>query len=108
MCKKLLDFQIVFDGNEYWQVQCCFYRKRYGCRKHPVYPPHCSHFVKKINFGVEFRVLFSKTDFPERSRAVRFVKIIYHSIKENFLDKKFVRKKKSRSNSEEDQMQGSN
>jgi len=72
-CKKLLDFQIIFNDNEYWQVHCFFYRRRYGCRKHPIYKSNCSHFVKKVNLGVEFRVQFSIADLRKKARVIKTI-----------------------------------
>lgn len=63
--KKFLDFQIVFDFNQYWLVRCLFIRKEETSDKVSNYPPSCSYFVNWIAHGVELWVLFPIIEFPQ-------------------------------------------
>ena len=72
-CKRYLDFHIVFDDTQYWAVDCHIYKRRAECEKLPNYPPNSSHFVRYIDYGVDFRIYFPKSGFPEKNGEVRFV-----------------------------------
>ena len=72
-CRRELDFQIVFDNTQYWLVNCYFYRQQKKCKKLSKYPDNCSHFVKKIHYGVDLKIYFSQNKFPKTNEVVRFI-----------------------------------
>jgi len=68
-CKRQLDYQIVFDDTKYWQVRCIFSRRREKSQKFSNYPPSCNHFVKQVDYGVELRLYFPRSGFPEKEEV---------------------------------------
>jgi len=70
-CKKVLDFQIIFDNTPYWQIQCCFSRRKEESKNPLDYPFNCSHFISEIDHGVDFWIYFPKIGFPEKMAEVK-------------------------------------
>ena len=68
---KFLDFQIVFDDNQYWIINCEFNRQKERCEMLTNYPLNCSHFVKSVRYGVELCVILPKIGFTEDKNKVR-------------------------------------
>ena len=69
-CRRKLDFEIIYDNDQYWEFRCCLKRRAIKCKKSPKYPLNCSHFVSKVDYGMDLWVLLSKTDFPESREKV--------------------------------------
>ena len=75
--RRLLDFEIVFDDNQYWLVDCVFTKREETCEKFLHYPKNCGHYVGKVYYGMEIWVLFRKTEFLENLLDVRFMNYIF-------------------------------
>jgi len=91
-CRRKLNFQIVFDDIQYWQVECCVYRRRETSKKFPNYPPSCSHFIKEIYYGVDLWLYFPKSEFPEEKEEVKtlFEKRNFNEAQEKIKCKVFI------------------
>ena len=75
--QRFLDFQIVLDNEEYWQVECHIIKRREGCKKYTSYPMKSSHFIRWIDLGIDFWLQFPKSKFPSDPDEVRFININY-------------------------------
>ena len=74
--RKLLDFKIIFDKNEYFDIYCHFYRRQEECEKVPRYSIDCDSYVKSIDYGVDLWVHFPKKRLPVENSEVIFITCI--------------------------------
>ena len=75
--RKYLDFQIVFDDNQYWLLNCHFIKREETSEKPSNYSPNCYYFVERIQYGVDLWVLLPKTEFQENEMEVRIASSIF-------------------------------
>jgi len=100
--RKLLDFQNITDGNQYWQFHYCFIQQRFRTNEHLNYLSGCTHFVSCVDNGVDLWVQFPKMGFPESQEKVRWIsftnlvssKYEYFQVEELFKNRNFDRDQK--------------
>ena len=69
--KSLLDFGIVFNSNQYWQIRFYFLRKRIKLDQLPGYQINGVYIIDEINYGMEIWIQFPKLGFPQEKSEVR-------------------------------------